>query len=199
MKNKLSLKNLIHIGVYAVFYFVLVALAAVFCVFIIPLFVPYYPYPYVFIPAVAALLTGAVYMLLIHKTQNFGAVSLLSAIMAIFFLFVFPWAALVSIIIGVIADLIAKAGNYQDQKIILLCYIIFAFNLIGPVLPLFLFPEYFTQMMQGRGRTLEQIHLTLSVGTLEHSVFLVILIIICALLGGWFGQKLISKHFQKVS
>ncbi|MGC4386940.1 MptD family putative ECF transporter S component, partial [Streptococcus suis] len=68
-------------------------------------------------PAVAALICGVVYMLLIAKVQKFGAVLLMGAIMAVFFFLSghFILSFFPSLICGFLADLLARFGNYMSQ------------------------------------------------------------------------------------
>ena len=68
--NKLTVPDLISIGVFTAFYFVLVAVATFSSVLIFPGF------NNVVLPAFCALISGGVYMLMVAKVQKFGAISL---------------------------------------------------------------------------------------------------------------------------
>ena len=68
--NKLTVPDLISIGVFAALYFVLVAVATFSSVLIFPGF------NNVVLPAFCALISGSVYMLMVAKVQKFGAISL---------------------------------------------------------------------------------------------------------------------------
>ena len=68
--NKLTVPDLISIGVFTALYFVLVAVATFSSVLIFPGF------NNVVLPAFCALISGSVYMLMVAKVQKFGAISL---------------------------------------------------------------------------------------------------------------------------
>lgn len=68
--NKLTVPDLISIGVFTALYFVLVAVATFSSVLIFP------GLNNVVLPAFCALISGSVYMLMVAKVQKFGAISL---------------------------------------------------------------------------------------------------------------------------
>lgn len=197
MKFNLKAKDIISIAVYAVLYFILVALAAGICVFILPIIFPFLAYPYIYIPVLAALFSGSIYMLLAARVQKFGGITLLALIMGIFFLFVFPYAFFVSLVIGLLADAIAAAGRYKSKAVLLLSYLVFSLHLLGPVLPMFIFPDFYSNQLLERGRETAQIAETLSVASPQQGLILLVLTLLAALIGGFFGQRMLAKHFRK--
>lgn len=78
--NKLTVPDLISIGVFAALYFVLVAVATFSSVLIFPGF------NNVVLPAFCALISGSVYMLMVAKVQKFGAISVMGIVMGLFFM-----------------------------------------------------------------------------------------------------------------
>lgn len=191
--NKIQVADLISIGVYTALYFILVGISALITVFIIP------GYSYLFIPVVSALLSGTVFMLMVAKVPKLGAITIMASVMGIFF-FVsgrFPIALIPSIVIGFLADLVAKAFNYRSKKGLLLSYIVFAFSNIGPIIPFFLLPEMYIEDLVDRGRDLEYISGAFSNISNYTGIIIVALIFIAAILGGLFGQKMLKKHFVK--
>lgn len=78
-ENKLMIQDLISIGVFTAIYFVLVTIATFATSAIIP------GLSYVLIPAVSALISGCVYILLVVKIQKFGAITIMGLVMSIFF------------------------------------------------------------------------------------------------------------------
>lgn len=113
MRWNLKAKDIISTAVYSVLYFIVVALSAMVCVFILPIIFPFLTYPYLYIPVLAALFSGTIYMLLAARVQKFGAITLMALLMGIFFLFVFPYAFFVSLLVGLAADLVAGG---ESQK-----------------------------------------------------------------------------------
>lgn len=191
--NKLQIPDLISIGVYTALYFILVGISALITVFIIP------GYSYLFIPVVSALISGTVFMLMVAKVPKFGAITLMASVMGIFF-FVsgrFPIALIPSIVIGFLADLVGKAFKYKSKKGLLLSYITFAFSNIGPIIPFFLLPEMYIEDLVDRGRDME--YITGAFGNIRSNtgVIIILLILIAAIIGGLFGQKMLKKHFVK--
>lgn len=190
--NKLTVADLISIGVYTAIYFLLVAVAT-FASALVP------ATSSVFLPALAALISGTVYMLLIAKVGKFGAISIMGIVMGIFF-FVsghFVLSFLANVVFGILADYIASIGKYKSKKMIMISYIIFSFGITGPILPLWFMKDAYVENLLARGKDaayISQVFNFISTG----SFFLcVISIIVCALIGGYFGMKMVKKHFIK--
>lgn len=191
--KKLKTPDLISIGVYSALYFVVVAIAAMLCVFLIP------GYSFVFIPIIAALLAGTVFFLMVAKVQKFGAITIMASIMGLFFFLSgrFPYSLIPAIGFGLLADLVAKAVNYKNKKGLMVSYILFSYGPIGPILPLFFFPQFYIQDLISRGRDASYIQSAFQSigGATAWIVFIGILI--AAIIGGIFGQKMLKKHFEK--
>ena len=62
---------------------------------------------------------------------------------------------------------------------------------------MYLFADFYQDVLLNRGRTASQIVNTMSAATLEQGMLLVGLTIVLALIGGYFGQKMLNKHFEK--
>lgn len=123
--NKLTMPDLISIGVFTALYFVLVTIATFSSVLIFPGF------NNVILPAFSALISGCVYMLMVAKVQKFGGISVMGIVMGMFFMtsghFIISFAA--NIVMGIVADFVAKAGDYKSKKGILLSYVLFSYGL----------------------------------------------------------------------
>jgi len=192
-KRSIQIKDLISIGVYTAIYFIMVAISALLVVFIIP------GYSYVFIPVIAALLSGTVFMLMVAKVPRFGAITIMGSIMGIFFFIMgrFPGALVICIAIALIADIIAYLFKYKSRKGLLGSYIVFSFSTIGPVIPLFIFPSIYVDQLVEIGRDVEYIEGIFSSISQNTFIILVIGILFAAIIGGLFGQRMMSKHFEK--
>lgn len=192
-KNGIRIKDLVSIGVYSALYFITVGISAMLTLFILP------GYSYVFIPVVAALISGSVFMLMIAKVQRFGALSIMGTIMGMFLMFMgrFPGALLISVLISVIADSIAYAFKYKSKIGLLISYIVFSFGLIGPVLPMFIFPNMYIGQLVEQGR--DQAYIEGVFANISQTTFIILIIatIIAAIISGLFGQKMMKKHFRK--
>ena len=176
----LDIPDLIMIGVFTALYFVLVAVATLFSS------VALMGFGMILLPAVAALICGCVYMLMVARVGKFGAISVMGIVVGLF-LIVFP----------VIADVMARARDYRSRTGILASYVVFCYGLTGPILPLWFMKDAYMASLQARGKDSSYID-----GVFAHvntGTFFVAMaaVLICALLGGWFGQRMLKKHFAK--
>lgn len=191
--NKLTIPDLISIGVFTALYFVLIAIATFTSAALIPGF------SNVLLPGVAALISGCVYMLMVAKVPHFGAITVMGTVIGLF-LFVsghFAVSFVIGVVCSVAADLIAKMGAYKSRTGILVSYTVFSFGLTGPVLPLWLMRDAYVASLQAKGKDAAYID-----GVFVHitSTTLWVCIgatVVLAVLGGLFGQKMMKKHFKK--
>ena len=192
-RNSIQIKDLVSVGVYTALYFIMVAISALLVVFIIP------GYSYVFIPVISALLSGTIFMLMVAKVPRFGAITIMGSIMGIFFFIMgrFPGALFICIGIALIADGIAYVVRYKSKKGLLLSYLIFSFSTIGPVVPMFVFPNLYINQLVEIGRDASYIESAFA--NISQNTFLILVagIIIAAIIGGLFGQSMMKKHFEK--
>lgn len=192
-RNSIQIKDLVSVGVYTALYFIMVAISALLVVFIIP------GYSYVFIPVISALLSGTIFMLMVAKVPRFGAITIMGSIMGIFFFIMgrFPGALFICIGIALIADGIAYVVRYKSKKGLLLSYLIFSFSTIGPVVPMFVFPNLYIDQLVEIGRDASYIESAFA--NISQNTFLILVagIIIAAIIGGLFGQSMMKKHFEK--
>lgn len=191
--NKLTAPNLITIGVFTALYFVLVTVATFGSAAIAPGF------NNVILPAVCALISGSVYMLLAAKLQKFGGIAVMGIVMGLFFMtsghFIVSFAA--NIVMGIVADFVAKAGSYKSKKGLLASYVLFSYGLFGPVLPMWFMKDAYIANLEARGKDAAYIESLFANINMTTFVIAVIATLICALVGGWFGQKMVKKHFVK--
>lgn len=191
--NKLTVPDLISTGVFTALYFVLVAVATFSSVVIFPGF------NNVVLPAFCALISGSVYMLLVAKVQKFGAITIMGVVMGLFFMtsghFIVSFAA--NIVMGIAADFIAKASDYRSKKGILASYVVFSYGLFGPVLPMWFMKDAYVANLEARGK--DAAYIADLFANMNYTTFCIAVAatLICALIGGWFGQKMIKKHFVK--
>jgi energy-coupling factor transport system substrate-specific component len=190
--NKLKVSDLISIGVYTAIYFILVTIAT-FVSALLP------GLSNVFLPALAALISGTVYMLMVAKVQKFGAISIMGIVMGIFFFvsghFILSFAA--NVVFGLLADFVASKGNYKSKKLIMVSYILFSYGLTGPILPLWFMKDAYMANLEARGKSAEYIANVFNYITTGSFFICIISILVCAIIGGIFGMKMVKKHFVK--
>ena len=191
--NKLTVPDLIIIGVFTALYFVLVTIATFASVAIFPGF------NNVVLPAFCALISGCVYTLLVVKLQKFGGISVMGIVMGLFFMisghFIISFAA--NIVMGIVADCVAKVGKYKSKKWIILSYVLFSYGLFGPVIPMWFMKDAYVANLVARGKDAVYIAELFANINMVTFVLAVVATLICALVGGWFGMKMIKKHFVK--
>ncbi len=191
--NKLTIPDLISIGVFTALYFVLVAIATFVTGVIIP------GLSYVLLPAVAALISGSVYMLLSAKVQKFGAITIMGMVMGLFFFvsghFILSFAA--NIVCGIVADIIALSCKYKKKVILLVSYTVFSYGLTGPVLPLWFMKDKYVANLVERGKDMAYIDRVFSHINMGTFWLCIVAILVAAVIGGLFGQKMVKKHFAK--
>lgn len=191
--NKLTVPDLISIGVFTALYFVLVTIATFASVAIFPGF------NNVVLPAFCALISGCVYTLLVVKLQKFGGISVMGIVMGLFFMisghFIISFAA--NIVMGIVADCVAKVGKYKSKKWIILSYVLFSYGLFGPVIPMWFMKDAYVANLVARGKDAVYIAELFANINMVTFVLAVVATLICALVGGWYGMKMIKKHFVK--
>ena len=191
--NKLTVPDLISIGVFTALYFVLVTIATFASVAIFPGF------NNVVLPAFCALISGCVYTLLVVKLQKFGGISVMGIVMGLFFMmsghFIISFAA--NIVMGIVADCVAKVGKYKSKKWIILSYVLLSYGLFGPVIPMWFMKDAYVANLVARGKDAVYIAELFANINMVTFVLAVVATLICALVGGWFGMKMIKKHFVK--
>lgn len=192
--QKLEVANLISIGVFTAIYFVLVAIATFGSALILPGF------SNILLPAISALISGTIYMLMVAKIQKFGGITIMGIVMGVFFFisghFIISFAA--NIICGIVADIIGKTVQYKNKVVILISYVIFSYGLTGPIIPLWFMKDAYVENLTARGKDtiyIENLFANINMGTFW---ICIAAILICAVAGGMFGQKMLKKHFEKV-
>lgn len=151
------------------------------------------------LPAVCALISGCVYMLLAAKLQKFGGISVMGIVMGLFFMtsghFIISFAA--NIVMGIVADFVARVSSYKSKKGLLLSYVLFSYGLFGPIIPMWFMKDAYVANLEARGKDAAYIADLFANINMTTFVIAVVATLICALVGGWFGQKMVKKHFVK--
>ena len=190
--NKLTVPDLISVGVFTALYFVLVTVAAFTCALLPGV-------GNIVLPALAALISGSVYMLLAAKLQKFGGITIMGLVMGLFFFvsghFVLSFAA--NIACGLLADLIAARDKFRSKKLLLDSYVVFSYGLTGPILPLWYMKDAYIANLTARGKDAAYIDTLFAPINNGSFVAAMAAILVCAVLGGLFGQRMMKKHFEK--
>lgn len=190
--NKLTVPDLISVGVFTALYFVLVTVATFTCALLPGV-------GNIVLPALAALISGSVYMLLAAKLQKFGGITIMGLVMGLFFFvsghFVLSFAA--NIVCGLLADLIAARDKFRSKKLLLVSYVVFSYGLTGPILPLWFMKDAYIANLTARGKDAAYINTLFAPINNGSFVAAMAAILVCAVLSGLFGQRMMKKHFEK--
>ena len=186
-------KDIITTGIYTALYFVFLCLGTLLSVLLA------YSANMKYAPAVIALLAGTVYMLLIAKTKKFGCLILMSAVISVFFFMSghFAFSFLPNLISGILADIIAKFGKYENKLYNLISYIVFSFGNLGPVIMMWVVRDAYIEHLVAIGKDTSYINEVMVNSDFSNVAWLSLTIIIGGLLGGLFGQYMLKKHFNK--
>lgn len=119
-REKLEVKDLINIGLFTAIFFVLITPVGIAGIVPVIMF---------FLPALFAIIGSVPIMLLVAKTQKFGALSISGIVVSlVLFIMGHPGLALITgIPLPILADLIMKIGNYRHWLSLSIGYIVFSF------------------------------------------------------------------------
>nr|WP_318643742.1 MptD family putative ECF transporter S component [Bifidobacterium platyrrhinorum] len=189
----MQVPELISIGVFSALYFVMVCVATL----VSTLFTG--GFGSIFLPAIAALISGPVYMLSVARVGRFGGITVMGMVIGLFLFvsghFILSFAA--SVVFPVAADLIARAGAYRGKAPLLVSYVVFSYGLTGPILPLWFMRDAYVASLEARGKDaayIDGVFANINMGTFAASMTA---ILVCAAVGGLFGMRLMRKHLAK--
>lgn len=128
---------------------VLVVSVAVSMLGYIPIFIPLL---FVLVP----LISGIPFMLFLTKVKKFGMITIMGIIIGIVhvILGMGPWILLAAVVFGILADIIARSGNYTSVKKSILGYGVFSIWVMGyAVAVVFTRSHYYDMLVSGYGQT----------------------------------------------
>jgi len=191
VNKKLEAKDFITVGLFTALLFV-VEFACGILGFIHPYIVASYV---VMIP-----LVGAIPMMLFYtKIDKFGMISIMSVLLAII-MFVTGMGYLGAPLIiaaGVIADFVAKSGDYKDFKKIAISYGIFCLWICANYFPVIVSAKSYRQDLLDGGYTAEYCDSLFRAINSKTIAVLLILCLIFGFLGAFLGKAVVRKHFEK--
>ncbi|MBT1161407.1 MptD family putative ECF transporter S component [Bifidobacterium sp. SO1] len=190
--GRLAVPDLISIGIFTALYFVCVCVATLVSTLIAGAGT-------IFLPAVAALICGPVFMLSVARVGKFGGITVMGVVIGLF-LFVsghFALSFVASVVFPLAGDLIARIGNYKNRVTILIGYVVFCYGLTGPILPLWFMKDAYVASLEARGKSVAYINDLFSQISVGSFFVAMAAILVCGLIGGWFGQRILKKHFVK--
>lgn len=190
-KKSLTIKDLVTTGIFSAIFLVFTMIGGIF-------FAPN-PVLTFYMPMGAALLCGPVYLLMIAKVQKRWSVTILGIIMGIiWFVTGMHWAFSLGYIgMGMIADLVAGAGDYRNKAVNLLSYMLMSLGGVYTYVVFFIDPQGWASTMLENGT--EQSYIDTMSASAPSWLLAVIMIgtLAIAAFSGWIGGKLLKKQFEK--
>lgn len=190
-KKSLTIKDLVTTGIFSAIFLVFTMIGGIF-------FAPN-PVLTFYMPMGAALLCGPVYLLMIAKVQKRWSVTILGIIMGIiWFVTGMHWAFSLGYIgMGIIADLVAGAGDYRNKAVNLLSYMLMSLGGVYTYVVFFIDPQGWASTMLENGT--EQSYIDTMSASAPSLLLAVIIIgtLAIAAFSGWIGGKLMKKQFEK--
>lgn len=188
MKGKLKTRDLIYAGAFGAVYLILM-LVIVMGSGIVPVL-------YILSPLTVGVICATVYMLYVIKIKKFGAILILAVLFGLVSSVNSVYALAWTVLVGIVAELIARAGKYQSKKMFMVSYWIFNLNMIGPFLMLIYAKQQFIDMcVEYYGKDYAA-----AVDALTPSwiIFaLAGLAVVGAVIGTLLASGFIRKHFEK--
>lgn len=193
MSRKLTVRDLITVGIFSTMYFLLTGIVTFIMMMLL------HSGGHFFLPVVMALVAGPIFFLTVQKVPKFGVITILSGIMGIYFIVggYFPLAFVPCFVLGFVADYVMfkMKGALPFKNI--LSYVIFCFAVYGPILPMVFTQQQYIDQLLAKGKSQQYIDEVFSVATPSMFVVIVLLTILCGVIGALVGQKFVEKNFSR--
>lgn len=190
-KKGLSVKDLVTIGIFTALMLVFSMVGGIF-------FAPN-PVLTFYMPVGSAILCGPIYLLLIAKVKKRFAITILGVLIGIiWFVTGMHWAfALGTILMGIVADLVAGLGRYNSKKINTISYMLYSLGGTGSYLVFFADPDGWAKTMLGNGTEQGYIDTMQATGNGVILAAMLIGTLAAALVSAAVGCKMLKKQFEK--
>ena len=187
--KKLQTKDLIMAGAFIALYIVVLYVVVTLLGFIV--------ITYLMVPLIMPIVLGPIYYLYVTKIPKQGALLIFGAVATLGLSIGSVWATwLWMIAITIVAELIARSGNYQSKKKYMLSYMVFSLSCMAPFWMLVIAKDTFVDMCEMYYSA--EYAATLSALT---PPWIVAVFILMCLVGGFigarFGMNVMKKHFKK--
>lgn len=189
MRNKLKIKDLVSIGVFAVIYF-----AMMFGVGMMGLV----PIMFLIYPTILGITTGVIVMLFMAKVQKPWALFILGIISpTIMFSMGHTYVVMIhGLIIMAIAEFIRRLGDYKSFKYNMISFAVFNTWICGSLMQMLLVREKYIAMNETFMGT-EYTSALEKLITYPNMAIVYIGAIIGGVIGAYIGRAILKKHFEK--
>lgn len=146
-------------------------------------------------PAMTAVFAAYFYMVTLKQAKQFGIVTFIGLVMSFFFLFSghFVFAALPNLICGLLADFVAKQGNYNNPNLNLVSYAIFSLGNLAPLVTMWMAPKAYTAQLLAEGKNQAYADSVMVPFTSHHFLILFGGVTLAAFISGYLAQKIVFK------
>lgn len=189
--KRLQARDFITIGIFTAILWV-VQMVIMYLGFLSPFIVAGYA---VLIPIV----TGIPMMLYYARIEKFGMLTITSILVAIL-LFIFGMGfagAPICIASGLLADLIAKSGNYKSWTKTVLSYGVFSLWVSASYLPLVITAGSYQQSLLEGGYDPAFVQQLFTLVTPQTYPVIIALCFVCGVIGAFIGKAVARKNFEK--
>ena len=187
-EQKLKIKDLVTIGVFAVIYVVIIFALGM---------IGFLPVLYLVYPALLGIVSGTVIMLFMAKVQKPWAVLILGMLTSVFMMVEGHTYILVlhAFAVILIAELIRRAGNYNSFKYNMLSFAIFNTWICGSLMQMLWAREKYIEIAMVMGE--DYVNALIKLVTYPNMALVYLGAILGGLIGANIGRILLKKHFIK--
>lgn len=185
-------RDLINIGIFTAIYFVLN--------FICMVLGGFHPALWVFMPALIALVSGTLYMLMCAKVPKVGAVLIMGVITALIYFVTgmfTPFIIALMLVCCVIAEAIRAATKYKSFWGDTFSFAVFGLGMCGSPLPIWTMRDAFFEQIQSQGMSAEYV---VTLASITGDFMLPVMFVAtfaCGIVGALIARALFRKHFVK--
>ena len=187
-ENKLKIKDLVTIGVFALIYFVV--MFGVGMIGIIPILFLVYP-------TILGIVTGTIIMLFMAKVQKPWALFILGMLSPLL-MFAMGHTYVLAVhafVVMFIAEMIRRGGKYNSFKFNMISFAIFNTWICGSLMQMLWAKEKYIEMSMMMGK--EYVDTLESLITYPHMALVYVGAIVGGGIGAYIGKALLKKHFIK--
>lgn len=187
-ENKLKVKDLVTIGVFAVIYFVV--MFGVGMIGMVPILFLIYP-------SILGIVSGTILMLFMAKVKKPWAIFILGMIAPLLMFamghtYVLPT---ISLVVMLIAEFIRRKGEYTSFMYNMMSFAVFNTWICGSLMQMLLAKEQYMELSMMMGK--EYVEALEKLITYPNMALVYLGAIIGGVIGAYIGKALLKKHFEK--
>lgn len=185
-------RDLINVGIFTALYFIILAIFGQLGALT--------PITQVIAPFYLPILCGIPFMLFLTRVKRFGLITAMGWIVGILFLVTGQsyFTAILAFVLSIVADIIARAGQYKRWGLLLLSYIVFAEISIGTVIPLyFQRAAFLARRVDRQGQEWADQIAKLTPWWMFYGMM--VMLAVGAIIGAYVGRAIFRKHYQYLS